>query len=60
MTALKLLLELHLGESLDDFLQRERSFGSSCREIASTLESETGLKVSKSAVHRWLHEQRRK
>jgi len=36
------------------WLEVARSQGLSCREIASDLTNETGIKVSKSAVHEWL------
>ncbi len=53
-TYLKMLLEERLGENLDNWIRARSKKGLSVRKIAEELSSETGVKVSKSAVHLWM------
>jgi intein-encoded DNA endonuclease-like protein len=49
-----MLLEERLGENLDNWIRARSKKGLSVRKIAEELSSETGVKVSKSAVHLWM------
>ena len=55
MSHLQLIIEERLGYDLMEYVAEARSEGTSYREIAKCLTEETGIKVSKSAVHYWLH-----
>jgi len=55
MSHLQLILEERMGQSLTAWLASARTGGMSYREIAKCLTDETGITVSKSAVHYWLH-----
>ena len=58
MSHLQCLIEERIGGSLSNWLSSAKSEGMSYREIAKSLSEETGIKVSKSAVHYWLHNQK--
>jgi len=55
MSHLQCLIEERIGSNLIVWLASARSDGMSYREIAKYLTEETGITVSKSAVHYWLH-----
>jgi intein-encoded DNA endonuclease-like protein len=54
MSHLQSLIEERLQGSLVEFLELSRSHGMTYREVAQSLTKETGITVSKSAVHKWL------